>query len=133
MPGLVLRAFRRSRSPQTAARISKQRIAGNVYLKSSRYPDCSPTGVRERQRWALMEGGRQLDLHHGKKVVGRPGAELLRQGYERTGADSKLTNPNAVMHELTTKISGVKNGHSQEYQKRKYNQINPPVTRKSEV
>ncbi len=60
MLDLVLRALRRSRNPQTDARISKQRISGNVYLKSSRWPDYFPTDARARQRWVLMEGGRLL-------------------------------------------------------------------------
>lgn len=115
MLDLVLQAFRRSRDPQTAARISKQRISGNVYLKSSRWPDYFPTDARARQRWVLMESGRWLDPHPGQTVGERKGAGLLRQGYERTGVGSKLTDPNTIAHnQLTTEISGENDSQSQQ-------------------
>ena len=115
MLDLVLRALRRSRNPQTDARISKQRISGNVYLKSSRWPDYFPTDARARQRWVLTEGGRWLDPHPGQTVGERKGAGLLRQGHERTGVGSKLTDPNTIAHnQLTTEISGENDGQSQQ-------------------
>ena len=55
---LALRVLRRSRNSQIDARISKQRISGNVYLKSSRWPDYFPTDACARQQWVLMGSGR---------------------------------------------------------------------------
>ena len=115
MLDLVLRALRRSRDPQTDARISKQRISGNVYLKSSHWPDYFLTDARAHQRWVLMEGGRRLDPHPGQTVGERKEAGLLRQCYDKTGAGSKLTDPNTIAHnQLTTEISSENDGHSQQ-------------------